>query len=138
MKTFKPKTKVELKDEIKRAIKEHGNNVDLNYIDTSLVTDMSGLFIRNTEFNGNISKWDVSNVKDMSDMFFYSKSFNQDISNWDVSNVKHMFDMFCNADSFNQDLSNWNLSNLTHEISSAFYSSKLEDKAKLWFPEGYI
>jgi hypothetical protein len=34
-------------------------------MDTSEITDMSGLFMY-IDFNGDISKWDVSNVTDMS------------------------------------------------------------------------
>ena len=187
MKTFKPKTKQSLQREIKRAIKEHGNTVDLSYIDVSLITDMSELFIYSNfngnvsnwdvsnvkdmshmfcvailfnsdisnwdvsnvkdmsnmfnstiEFNGDISDWDVSNVKDMSDMFYKANSFNQDISGWNVSNVKDMSRMFCHAKSFNSDISNWDVSNVAHNISTVFCNSKLEDKAKLWFPEMFI
>ena len=51
-------------DEIKRL----GLEADLQFIDTSEVTDMSGLFA-NTCFCGDISKWDVSKVEDMTGMF---------------------------------------------------------------------
>ena len=37
---------------------------DLNYIDTTNVTDMNGLFF-DTVFDGDISKWNTSNVRDM-------------------------------------------------------------------------
>ena len=83
--TVQPKTKDELKKIIADTIKEQGFNCDLNFIDTSKITDMSYLFY-NVKFNGDISKWDVSKVEDMEGMFFYSK-FNGDISKWDVSNV---------------------------------------------------
>ena len=66
--TVQPKNKVELMKIIKETIKEQGNNCDLNFIDTSKITDMSYLFY-NTKFNGDISKWNVSKVKDMSNMF---------------------------------------------------------------------
>ena len=89
-----PKTKKELKDIIEQRIKKEGNEVDLNDIDVSKITDMSYLFEGNTNFNGDISNWDVSNVKDMSNMFDRCKKFNQDISNWDVSNVKDLQDIF--------------------------------------------
>ncbi len=56
IKTLQVKNKKELKQEIKRAIKEHGNEANLNYIDTSLITDMSELFEDNTTFNGDISR----------------------------------------------------------------------------------
>ena len=84
-----PKSKEELQDIIKQRIKEEGNEVDLNNIDVSKITDMSNLF-ENTNFNGDISAWDVSNVTDMKGMFWGCMNFNSDISNWDVSNVKNM------------------------------------------------
>ena len=49
-----PKTKKELKDIINKRIKQEGNEVDLNDIDVSKITDMSELFIE-TDFNGDIS-----------------------------------------------------------------------------------
>ena len=52
-----PKNKVELMKIIKETIKEQGNNCDLNFIDTSKITDMSYLFY-NTKFNGDISQWE--------------------------------------------------------------------------------
>ena len=66
--TVQPKTKDELKKIIEDTIKEQGFNCDLNFIDTSLIKDMSRLFSA-SKFNGDISKWDVSNVRDMSNMF---------------------------------------------------------------------
>ena len=66
--TVQPKTKDELKKIIEDTIKEQGFNCDLNFIDTSLIKDMSALFSE-SNFNGDISKWDVSNVKDMKGMF---------------------------------------------------------------------
>ena len=88
-----PKTKKELQDIITRRIEQEGNEVDLNDIDVSNITDMSGLF-KGTDFNGNISNWDVSNVTNMIGMFYKCTSFNQDISNWDVSNVKYAHFIF--------------------------------------------
>ena len=89
---YHPKTKKELKEVIEKLIKERGNNADLNDIDVSAITDMTGMFY-NSVFNGDISEWDVSNVTDMSYMFGYSQ-FNGDISEWDVSNVENMDDIF--------------------------------------------
>ena len=86
------KDKEHLKHLIEETIAKNGANCDLNFIDVSNVTDMSGMFCC-SEFNGEISEWDVSNVKDMSFMFSASK-FNGDISKWDVSNVTDMNEMF--------------------------------------------
>ena len=89
---YHPKTKDELQELVDKLIKERGNEADLNDIDTSEITDMTGLFYE-SNFNGDISNWDVSKVKDMQYMFENS-NFNGDISHWDVSNVKNMHSMF--------------------------------------------
>ena len=104
-----PKTKKELKDIILKRIEIEGNKVDLNDIDVSEITDMSELF-RETNFNGDISKWDVSNVKNMTRMFMGS-SFNGDISNWNVSSCTTMIAMF-GYSKFNGDISNWDVSSV--------------------------
>ena len=53
---FNLKTKDELKKIIEDTIKEQGFNCGLNFIDTSLIEDMSRLF-SGSKFNGDISKW---------------------------------------------------------------------------------
>ena len=76
-----PETKKELRDIIENLIDKKGNNVDLNVIDTSKITDMSKLFDDYflNDFCGDVSQWNVSNVKDMNSMFFYCKHFNCDL-----------------------------------------------------------
>ena len=59
---MKPRTKKELIKIIKQTIEKEGFECDLNFIDTSNITDMSELF-SGTVFNGDISKWNVSSVK---------------------------------------------------------------------------
>ena len=66
---YSPETKEELKDIIEQRIKQEGNEVDLNDINVSNITDMSDLFKNLSEFNGDISKWDVSNVTDTKGKF---------------------------------------------------------------------
>jgi surface protein len=81
-----------LKMLVDKNIQHFGPNCNLNYINTSNVTDMSNMFYE-SQFNGDISNWDTSNVTNMNLMFAYSK-FNGDISNWDTSNVTNMYRMF--------------------------------------------
>jgi YesN/AraC family two-component response regulator len=85
---YRPTTKDELSEIVKRLIEERGNEAYLNDIDTSEITDMSHLF-KDSTFNGDISGWNVSNVENMKEMFGHSK-FNNDISEWNVSKVERM------------------------------------------------
>ena len=124
-----PETKEELEDIIKQRIKEEGNEVDLNDIDVSNITDMTGLF-KESDFNGDISKWDVSNVTSMFGIFYCCEKFNQDISNWDVSKVTNMSWMFGKYKSFNQDISNWDVSNAKYSRQFMFHNCPIEEKYK--------
>ena len=90
--------------------------VDMPSWDTSLVTDMSGLFSSKGNFNQDISGWDVSKVTDMSDMFQSAHDFNQDLSSWKVGAVTDMNQMFSGANRFanTADLSGWDVSKVTN------------------------
>ena len=123
-----PQTKEELRDIIENRIKQEGNEVDLNDIDVSKITDMSYLF-EETDFNGDISSWNVSNVTNMRSMFFGCKEFNCDISNWDVSNIKDMSCMFWKCSKFNSNISNWNVSNVKN-TEYIFDNCPIEEKYK--------
>ena len=85
-------------------------NIYLGDIDTSLITDMSGLFSgsKRKDFSG-IETWDTSNVVNMNSMFSFASNFNHNINNWNVSNVENMGYMFRDAAKFNQPLNNWNV-----------------------------
>ena len=123
-----PQTKKELRDIIEKRIKQEGNEVDLNDICTSNITNMSSLFAR-LDFNGNISKWDVSNVTDMNNMFWGCEVFNQDISKWNVSNVTDMSGMFWGCKVFNKDISKWNVSSVK-DFGVIFFDCQIEEKYK--------
>ena len=125
---FFPKDKDELQQLIVMQIDKYGNDVNLNNIDTSKITDMSNLFYK-PDFTGNISNWNVSNVIDMSYMFWYS-NFNGDISKWDVSNVKNMSHCFSDS-GFNQDISNWDVGNVV-DMNSMFVWAKFNQDIRNW------
>lgn len=84
-------------------------NLDIRFINTSLIRDMSCLFNGFPLFNQDISQWDISNVMDLSFMFKESRKFNQDISQWDLSSIKYLDFMFASSIDFNKDLSNWKI-----------------------------
>ena len=88
---------------------------NFNCIDTSKITDMSGLFTYNI-FNDlvfDVSGWNVSNVTNMKSMFSGCIKFNCDLNNWNVSTVETMSNMFYNCEKFEgKGLENWNVSNV--------------------------
>ena len=110
--SVQPKTKEQLSNIILKTIQNDGYECNLNFIDTSNVTDMSGLFKGMEYFNGDISAWDTSNVTNMGGMFNGAKSFNQPIGSWDTSKVTNMCGMFSGAESFNQPIGDWDTSNV--------------------------
>ena len=109
-----PKNKAQLKSLIEYAFNH--NIYDLNFIDTSEITNMSWLF-EDIRHNFDVSSWDVTNVTDMAGMFVGCENFNCDLSYWDVSNMTCMEYMFDGCKNFNCDLSNWDVSNVTDMYS---------------------
>ena len=116
-----PKNRIQLEQLIDFAFKH--NIYDLNFIDTSKITNMYELF----EYTGhdfNVSKWDTSNVKNMSYMFYKCYKFTgKGIGNWNVSNVKDIGGMFAGCEKFDCDLSRWNVSNVKY-IYFMFHNCK--------------
>ena len=103
-----PKNKTQLKSLIEYAFNH--NIYDLNFIDTSEITDMSWLF-EYISCNFDISNWDVSNVTNASSMFYCCWNFDCDLSNWNVSNVTDMYSMFTACENFKgKGLENWDVS----------------------------
>ena len=97
----RPTTKGELKDLIKLELERQGLDADLNFIDTSQITDMYELFYKLNIRNIKIDEWDVSNVTCMVDMFLNCSEFNCDLSAWDVSNVEDASYMLTGCSKFN-------------------------------------
>jgi surface protein len=89
-------------------------NASMSTWNTSLVTNMSGMFYNSPAFNQNIGAWNTSAVTNMSFMFENADAFNQNISAWNTSNVTAMNSMFYQNTAFNQDLSAWNVSNVSN------------------------
>jgi len=118
-----PKTNEELKELINDLIKKYGDEVDLNNINVSNITDFNNLFKYKCCFNGNISEWDVSNGISFFYMFFNNKKFNSNLSQWDVSNGINFSEMFRICEKFNSNIFKWNVSNGEY-FNFMFYGCK--------------
>ncbi|WP_300759149.1 BspA family leucine-rich repeat surface protein [uncultured Brachyspira sp.] len=117
-KKFKPNNTKELKQLV------DNESVNLNDIDTSLITNMSDLFKCSSRKNyDGIENWDTSNVENMHGLFSFNSYFNNDISKWNVSKVKIMSKMFHFALCFNQPLNEWNVGN-AESMNMMFHSAK--------------
>ena len=91
-----------------------GQLVPFNNIVTTLMTDMSTMFINTTTFNSNIGSWDTSRVENMMGMFGQASAFNNggdsSIGLWNTTNVRYMNSVFYEATIFNQDIHSWDAS----------------------------
>jgi surface protein len=101
-------------------LKASNFNDNLNGWNTSSVTIMLQMFFQATNFDGDITTWDTSNVTNFGQMFYLATSFNSPIGGWDVSNGITFSNMFRNASSFDRDLSNWDTSSAT-DMTAMFY-----------------
>ena len=154
----KPTDEVELREIVEQELDRQGPDADLNFIDTSLITDMRGLFysfrgIKNIkidewdvsnvwdmramfgkcyELNADLSSWDTSKVINMSHMFLECYKFNSDLSQWDTSSAVNMESMFDSCTIFESDLSEWNTSKVTHMSSMFQKCSKFESDLSAW------
>ena len=115
------------------AIDQLGYDGNLNWIDTSDITDMSDLFYDNKIFNGHIELWDVSKVEDFSMMFYNANNFNQNISQWDMSNAINVSGMFYNAYNFNQPLNSWKLYNAQYMGSMFRRAMRFNQPLDNWY-----
>ncbi len=96
----------------------------LEYLNTSEVTDMSGMFHFCCELiNLDLSNFNTDNVTDMAAMFFHCRKLdNLDLSHFNTAKVTNMCAMFAGCDCFkNVYFSNFNTANVT-TLSSMFSS----------------
>lgn len=123
----KPRSKRELIE-----LLDMGAKMPLADIDTSLITDMEGLFRKSKRSNfAGIETWDTSNVVTMKHMFAAAIHFNHDISGWNVSNVRDMSYMFEGAHRFNKPLDGWNVSSVRNMRCMFLLCPLLQSGSKL-------
>lgn len=85
--------KIKVQDGLRLPIANIGH-VDLNYIDTSEVTNLTSVFNSSKMESVDISQWDTSNVQTMNSMFQYCSSLSDIKFNFRTANLTNMGTMF--------------------------------------------
>ena len=101
---------------------------NINLLDTSNVTNMSGMFYYCDKLTSlDVSNFDTSQVTNMSSMFYGCSGLtNLDVSNFDTSEVTNMSSMFYGCSGLTSlDLSNFDTSQVTNMSLMFYYCSKL-------------
>lgn len=140
--------KLSLKRIIAFLMYKFGNNLDLNFIDVSKLTDFRKVFngrmrirvdknskekeIVLNRFNGWIDEWNTISAKSMKSMFKDSV-FNRHNLNFDVRNVEEMDSMFENA-LFDKEINFLNSINLK-SATKMFANKKISSKIKINFSQ---
>ena len=91
--------------------------IDLTYLDTSTVSDMSYMFFKTSSIETlDLTSLNTSNVTNMKAMFSGCMQLkNVDVSNFNTLKVTSMIDMFCNCQAIKTlDLSSFNTSKVTN------------------------
>ena len=110
---------------------DNGGSDSINNWNTGNVTNMSGTFVYQPNFNRNIGGWTTGNVTTMASMFYsigvssygtFDNGGSDSINNWDTSKVTSMSQMFVLQPLFNRNIGSWNTSSVT-TMASMFYSS---------------
>ena len=105
---------------------------DISNWDISAATNMNFMFGFASNFNGDLSRWDTGNVSNMGGLFYSASSFNGDISRWDTSKVTKMHSLFAAAASFNGDLSQWNTGAVTHMATMFLGAQRFNGDVSSW------
>lgn len=101
-----------------------GTSLDLSWLDTSNITDMSKLFYECSSLSSlDVSRFNTVKATNMSNMFYNCRSLGSlDVSNFNTSNVTDVSYMFYECKGLsNLDVSRFNTSNVT-SMYSMFYS----------------
>ena len=134
-----------VKNGMKNDIKAYANGINTPFIPsgqsvpvpfdnivTTLMTDMSYMFVNALSFNQPIGSWDTSNVTNMDNIFNSAVSFNQPIGSWNTENVIIMRGMFIAAYAFNQPIGSWNTTKVTNMHTMFYLASVFNQPIGSW------
>lgn len=131
-------SKLDLVQEIGKAIKANGNECNLNYIDVGIIEDFSDIFYNFPEFNGDISGWDMKNAKNCTRMFCFSKYTGEHggLKEWNMDNVVVAQQMFYKS-KFKGDISVWTMPSLDIKRSQQFMGGSELSKIRKYWPKRF-
>lgn len=100
--------------------------LELDYLDTRNVTNMSWMFRNSQATTLDLSSFNTSKVTNMSNMFLSSQATTLDLSSFDTSSVTNMGGMFAVSQATTLDLSSFDTSNVTNMGGMFAYSQATE------------
>ena len=100
-----------------------GLYLEVDYLNTSNVTNMAAMFRDSQATTIDVSNFNTSNVTTMNSMFHSSQATTLDLSSFDTSNVTNMGSMFRGSQATTLDVSSFDTSNVT-DMRSMFYGSQ--------------
>lgn len=102
--------------------------LDLRGLDTSGITNMTGMFYAAPITDLNVDGWDVSNVTTMHDMFYQSSLSNLDLSSWHPTKTSDFSAMFNSMGSLVNLKVDHLVTNAVTDLSGMFgYDSQLQN-----------
>ena len=101
------------------------NNMEINNLKTSKVTNMTHMFSGATLSNVNLSNWDFVSTTSLASMFHTAIiNSNVNVSNWNLTNINDISSMFAYAQiNYELDLGSWDTSNVTIMSSLFAYAT---------------
>lgn len=112
------------------------NDIDLNWIDISSLTDLTRVFAKLKNLNIDCSEWDTRHVEKFNYIFAFSSNTNIKANNWQFDNAKEFDGMFymCKTINVEIDAEHWNSENvksMTNMFSSCTNQNLLHYATKL-------
>lgn len=98
-------------------------SLDLQYLDTSNITDMTGMFSGSKATSINLSNFNTKKVVSMHEMFANSEIKTLDLNHFDFTNLLGADGMFENAKATTIKMKNFNLANVLNRNSWVSYAT---------------
>lgn len=122
---YRVKSKKQLIDIIGRLSQISPDDIDLNWIDISSLTDLTRVFAKLKNLNIDCSEWDTSHIEKFNYIFAFSSNTNIKANNWQFDSAKEFDGMFymCKTINVEIDAEHWNSENVKSMTNMFAYCS---------------